>query len=467
MPWDCHVAVPENMKHLASSLKKLENRILKSLSWKLGLMIKVAMHSRVLLLFILVTSLPYLSSAQQQDSTDSGEDFSSQVYRQALVIENTSYQNTKDSPQSLTTTNQVVNALQSLGFQVTTPGNAKQRETEKAIRQFGRSLRDNGGVGVFYYAGHVVQFENENYLLPIDTKLARIEDVRYKTVPLGKLLGQMKFAGNQINIIILDACSPNPFIEGLQGVTPGMMETKIPDNTLISYACTPNTLAKKNDSERLFTASLLKHMKTVQIELNEVFEQTRADVAQKSDGQHIPWFSSSVSKEFFFAPNKKFLEKHAPKPVVVKNEDSNQSGVENSDNQTVAANKLDNQTNQNAEIVIEELATPPDDQRIFYLKRAYVNQQLANLNALLNDARVIPIEQDGKPWFIFDFVREGSIYEKLGLKNKDVIVQINGFTVDSLPKALKLFEALQLEEKITLRIKREDQLTDFQYFIDG
>ena len=467
MPWDCRVAVPENMKHLASSLKKLENRILKSLSWKLGLMIKVAMHSRVLLLFILVTSLPYLSSAQQQDSTDSGEDFSSQVYRQALVIENTSYQNTKDSPQSLTTTNQVVNALQSLGFQVTTPGNAKQRETEKAIRQFGRSLRDNGGVGVFYYAGHVVQFENENYLLPIDTKLARIEDVRYKTVPLGKLLGQMKFAGNQINIIILDACSPNPFIEGLQGVTPGMMETKIPDNTLISYACTPNTLAKKNDSERLFTASLLKHMKTVQIELNEVFEQTRADVAQKSDGQHIPWFSSSVSKEFFFAPNKKFLEKHAPKPVVVKNEDSNQSGVEDSDNQTVAANKLDNQTNQNAEIVIEELATPPDDQRIFYLKRAYVNQQLANLNALLNDARVIPIEQDGKPWFIFDFVREGSIYEKLGLKNKDVIVQINGFTVDSLPKALKLFEALQLEEKITLRIKRADQLTDFQYFIDG
>ena len=80
---------------------------------------------------------------------------------------------------------------------------------------------------------------------------------------------------------------------------------------------------------------------------------------------------------------------------------------------------------------------------------------------------MIPIEQEGKPWFIFDFVCEGSIYEKLGLKNKDVIVQINGFTVDNLPKALKLFEALQLEEKITLRIKREGQITDFQYFIDS
>ena len=91
--------------------------------------------------------------------------------------------------------------------------NAKQRETEKAIRQFGRSLRDNKGVGVFYYAGHAVQFENENYLLPIDTKLTRIEAVPYKAVPLGKLIRQMKFAGNQIDIIILDACSPNPFIE--------------------------------------------------------------------------------------------------------------------------------------------------------------------------------------------------------------------------------------------------------------
>ena len=193
------MAVPENMKHHVSSLKTLENRILKSLSWKLGLMMKVAMHSRVLLLFILVTSLPCLSLAQQQDIANSGDDFPSQVYRQALVIENTSYQNTKDSPPSLTTTSQVSNTLKSLGFQVTTLGNAKQRETEKAIRQFGRSLRDNGGVGVFYYTGHMVQFENENYLLPIGTKLTLIEDVRYKTVPLGKLLGQMKFAGNQTN----------------------------------------------------------------------------------------------------------------------------------------------------------------------------------------------------------------------------------------------------------------------------
>ncbi len=69
-------------------------------------------------------------------------------------------------------------------------------------------------------------------------------------------------------------------------------------------------------------------MKTARTGLNEIFEQTSADVAQRSNGQHIPWFSSSVSKEFFFAPNKNFLEKYAPKPVVVKNEDSNELEVE-------------------------------------------------------------------------------------------------------------------------------------------
>ena len=174
---------------------------------------KMTVHSRILLFFIIVTSLPCLSLAQQRNRTDSGDDSSSQVYRQALATENTSYQNTKSISQSLATKNQVSNTLQSLGFRVSNLSNAKQRETEKAICQFGRSLRDNKGVGVFYYAGHAVQFENENYLLPIDTKLTRIEEVPYKAVPLGKLIRQMKFAGNQIDIIILDACSPNPFIE--------------------------------------------------------------------------------------------------------------------------------------------------------------------------------------------------------------------------------------------------------------
>ncbi len=112
------------------------------------------------------------------------------------------------------------------------------------------------------------------------------------------------------------------------------------------------------------------------------------------------------------------------------------------------------------------IESPPDDQRIFRFERAYVDEQLANFSQLLNDARVVPTEKDGTPLFMFKFIRKGSIYEKLGLKNEDIILAINGFTVDSVPKALKLFETLQSEREITLKIERGGQATDFQYYID-
>ena len=88
------------------------------------------------------------------------------------------------------------------------PSNAKQRRQFASLAGHLEIIKES-----VFSTGHAVQFENENYLLPIDTKLTRIEEVPYKAVPLGKLIRQMKFAGNQIDIIILDACSPNPFIE--------------------------------------------------------------------------------------------------------------------------------------------------------------------------------------------------------------------------------------------------------------
>ena len=92
MHWDCCVAVPENMRHRTSSLKKLESRILKVCLGSWGLIMKMTVHSRILLFFIIVTSLPCLSLARQQNSADSGDDFPGKVYRQTLVKESTSYQ---------------------------------------------------------------------------------------------------------------------------------------------------------------------------------------------------------------------------------------------------------------------------------------------------------------------------------------------------------------------------------------
>ena len=134
----------------------------------------MTIHSRSLLFLIIVTLLPCLSLAQWQNKADSGDDFPSKVYRKTLVKENTSYQNIKRLLQSLATKKQVSNTPLSLGFQVSNLSSAKQRETEKIIHQFCRLLRENRGINIFYYASYVVQFENENYLLPTDIKLTHI-----------------------------------------------------------------------------------------------------------------------------------------------------------------------------------------------------------------------------------------------------------------------------------------------------
>ena len=80
----------------------------------------------------------------------------------------------------------------------------------EAIDLFSRRLRQ-GGVGVFYFAGHGIQVGGENYLIPVDARIGREQDVPYEAVPVGRILGGMEDADNQLNILIFDACRDNPF----------------------------------------------------------------------------------------------------------------------------------------------------------------------------------------------------------------------------------------------------------------
>ena len=102
-------------------------------------------------------------------------------------------------------------ALRNLGFTVIHKQNAKQRDMEKAIRDFGKRLRKNGGVGLFYYAGHGMQVNGRNYLIPVDAEIETESDVKYEAVDAGRVLGNMEDADNNLNIVILDACRDNPF----------------------------------------------------------------------------------------------------------------------------------------------------------------------------------------------------------------------------------------------------------------
>jgi len=102
----------------------------------------------------------------------------------------------------------------------------------------------------------------------------------------------------------------------------------------------------------------------------------------------------------------------------------------------------------------------------FHFKRVWVDEQLANFEQLLSDARVVPIKKNEKPYFMFQFIKGESIYEKLGLKKNDIILEINGFFVDSVGKALKLLEVLQSEREISLKVERGGKPVKFHYYIN-
>jgi len=134
-------------------------------------------------------------------------DFSSDKH--ALVIGNSKY---KEYPlrNPLNDANDIASTLKKLGFSVLKEVNANQQEMENAIRKFGRRLKE-GDIALFYFSGHGVQVNGLNYLIPIGAEIESEDEIRYKAVEAGMVVGKLKRVQSRLNIIILDACRSNPF----------------------------------------------------------------------------------------------------------------------------------------------------------------------------------------------------------------------------------------------------------------
>jgi len=156
--------------------------------------INMIIRTLILLLVILMQCLP----AQAERGINIKPN--SQT-RTALVIGNSAY---KSSPLKNPANDafDMAAALRDSGFDVILKTNASQRSMEKAIKRFGKKLQ-SGGIGLFYFAGHGLQVEGRNYLLPVDADIESESDVKYDAVDAGRVLGKMEDAGNDLNIVIL------------------------------------------------------------------------------------------------------------------------------------------------------------------------------------------------------------------------------------------------------------------------
>ena len=221
--------------------------------------------------------------------------------RVALVIGNIDYP-TAPLANSINDARAVAQRLTELRFQVTRLENATQEEMYDAIRVFGDRLRD-GGVGLFYYAGHALQVRGRNYLLPARALIKREDEILYRTVDTGQIRDKMESARNRVNVVILDACRNNPFGRDFRGIAPGLAVVDAPYNTLIAFATAPGAVASDgNGRNGLYTQHLLQALDSPGLGLEDVFKRVRTGVRQDSAGRQVPWESTSLEVDFYFDP---------------------------------------------------------------------------------------------------------------------------------------------------------------------
>jgi formylglycine-generating enzyme required for sulfatase activity len=219
--------------------------------------------------------------------------------RVALVIGNSAYQS---SPlkNPVNDAGDMVAALAACGFDVSKATNANRKAMRKAIREFGNKL-DKGSVGLFYYAGHGIQVNGENYLVPVRAEVYTEAEVEDECLKVSSVLRQMEQVGNRLNIIILDACRDNPFGRSYRSNAQGLAKMDAPRGSILAYATAPGSTAADGTARNgLYTSKLLRAMRQPGLPLERVFKQVRVAVVQSSKGRQTPWESSSLMGDFYF-----------------------------------------------------------------------------------------------------------------------------------------------------------------------
>jgi len=223
--------------------------------------------------------------------------------RHALIIGNSGY-DYSPLKNPVNDAKDIAGMLKSLGFDVILKTDVDQEQMEDAIADFGRDLTQ-GGIGLFYYAGHGIQYEGDNYLIPIDSKIKRQKDVRYKAVNLGQVLDEMGAARNGLNVAIIDACRNNPLPRSYRSGQRGLARVNSPQGTLIAYATSPGATAADGDGRNgLYTKHLLNHLQIPNITVEQVLKRVARDVREESAEQQTPWMESSFTGEFYFSKKK-------------------------------------------------------------------------------------------------------------------------------------------------------------------
>ncbi len=223
--------------------------------------------------------------------------------RVALVIGNGAYVNANALPNPPNDAHAVAEVLRKIGFDVTEGENLNHTDMENDLHAFLHKA-DSASIVLLFYAGHGMQVDGRNYLIPVDAKLAEASDLPFETVEIDKILDQLGEPGHT-NIILLDACRDNPLARSFASHLPATRSAAVATGlaaysavgtgTLIAYATAPGQTALDGQGkDSPFTTSLLHFLPTPGLEIRQMLTRVRAEVAAETGNRQIPWDNSSL-----------------------------------------------------------------------------------------------------------------------------------------------------------------------------
>lgn len=225
--------------------------------------------------------------------------------RVALVIGQSAYQKVVPLPNTANDATQMSKLLSQAGFNVMTANDLSQTAMRQAIAEFAAKVAQSGPqtVAAVFYAGHGLQIDGENFLVPVDIDPQRESDIPLGAVRLNDLMNTLGALPTAMRIYMLDSCRNNPFpsIAGNSGKGLAMVDTRSgAQGSFISFSTSPGAEAEDGSgADSPYTTALLQVAHDA-VPIEEAFKRVRVSVARDTDGRQIPWESSSLTADFRF-----------------------------------------------------------------------------------------------------------------------------------------------------------------------
>lgn len=224
--------------------------------------------------------------------------------RIALVIGNSRYP-TAPLANPVNDARLLSKTLRGVGFEVMEKLDLTQRQMKRSISEFSRKLEEAGkeSVALFFYAGHGIEVNGRNFLIPIDAEINSEPDVSIEGVEANSVLVAMDYARSRLNFVILDACRNNPYARSFRSARSGLARMNAPRGTLIAYATAPGQVAADGTTGNSpYTTALVKSIVKPGLQVEQMFRGVRVEVMAQTGDKQTPWEASSLTGAFYFTP---------------------------------------------------------------------------------------------------------------------------------------------------------------------